>query len=181
MSVFHDNGIYRHLRFAADNEHSWNQWFEIITWPGSLAVHGDMGSWMFNRVEDMFTLFRRPDGKINPSYWAEKLQASSKFGGPEVRFSIDAFKEEVLDSLDGYSLSESKKKAIKKAVKERVFIYDDEQDVRSELDRFQHGEFRFSDTWEIRGQEWSTHFIWCLHAIVWAIAQYDSAQKKEAA
>jgi hypothetical protein len=58
MKVLLDNGLYRHLRFAATGQYSWNQWFEIITWPGKLAYSGDMGTYVFERIEDMFEFFR---------------------------------------------------------------------------------------------------------------------------
>ena len=71
---------YRHLLFRQPN--SGNMWFEIITWPDSLMIRGDMGSWSFSRVQDMFTFFRSDQLKINPSYWTEKIDSESRFGGP---------------------------------------------------------------------------------------------------
>ena len=57
MEVRRDDGLYRHLIFRAPKD-SWHQWFEVVTWPGSLAINGDMGSWCFSRIEDMFEFFR---------------------------------------------------------------------------------------------------------------------------
>jgi hypothetical protein len=39
-NVLHDDGLYRHLRFARPDRSA--SWFDIVTWPGSLAVRGDM-------------------------------------------------------------------------------------------------------------------------------------------
>ena len=79
MKVLLDNGIYRHLRFKQQG--SSNMWFDVVTWPGFLAYTGDMGAFVFARLEDMFEFFRgRPvDDKdklyINLGYWGEKLEA----------------------------------------------------------------------------------------------------------
>lgn len=80
MAVLFDNGLMRHLRFSNG---SFNRWFEIITWAGKLAISGDMGTFVFSRVEDMFTFFRgEREGslKINPGYWAEKCIAQDRHG-----------------------------------------------------------------------------------------------------
>ena len=52
MTVRLDNGLYRHLLFRQPDTS--NLWFEIVTWPHCLTIHGDMGTWSFSRVEDMF-------------------------------------------------------------------------------------------------------------------------------
>lgn len=75
-----ENGIYRHLVFRQSGEHSWNMWFGIVTWPGWLTIYGDMGTWTFSRVEDMFCFFRDEKLRINASYWAEKLQHGTHGG-----------------------------------------------------------------------------------------------------
>lgn len=59
MTVVMDNGVYRHLRFAnSDSKLAFNQWFDIVTWPGFLAYSGDMGCFVFSRLKDMFEFFR---------------------------------------------------------------------------------------------------------------------------
>lgn len=74
MTVLHDDGVYRHLRFAQPDRSSY--WFDIVTWPGTLAIRGDFGDgFMFVRINDMFEFFRRNGNEhgINPGYWAEKV------------------------------------------------------------------------------------------------------------
>ena len=73
LTVLRDDGLYRHLRCARPGSSFY--WFEIVTWPGSLAIRGDMGGgWIFSRIEDMFAFFRsKGHGTINPGYWSEKL------------------------------------------------------------------------------------------------------------
>lgn len=182
MIVHRDDGVYRHLKFRAVKD-SWNQWFEILTWPGCLTIHGDMGTWTFARVDDMFCFFRS-DGelKINSSYWCEKVQAESRFGGPSKKFSAEKFKAAIIGSLDGYGLTNKEKAEIIEALESDLFCDgDDEFSVRRELAEFERGDFKFSDTNEISGQEYTFHFLWCLHAIVWAIQQYDAARVTEVA
>ena len=78
--------------------------FDIVTYPWHLVFSGDMGSFVFSRVEDMFEFFRsRPrDEKeklfINLGYWGEKLEAVDQVGrwdsGYRV-FSPDKLKEHI--------------------------------------------------------------------------------------
>lgn len=85
MTVLLDQGLYRHLRFAAPaNSFSW---FEIITVPGLLTINGDMGTFTFARERDMLPLFRRADGSINDYYWTEKLHAATSPPRPTLRVS----------------------------------------------------------------------------------------------
>ena len=177
MTVRFDTGLYRNLRFRQpDNS---NQWFEIATWPGSLVINGDMGTWSFSRVDDMFTFFRSDALKINAHYWQEKATSESRFGGPSSAFDADTFKTNVLSCLDGYDLDEKQRAEIVGALDEEVFGMDEELFARQALDSFQHDDpdyepFSFSDPWEIDGMAYTYHFLWCLYAIVWAIQQYDA-------
>lgn len=106
MTVLLDNGIYRHLRFKQPN--SSNAWFDLVTWPGSLAYTGDMGTFVFSRLADMFEFFRtdRRDDRlgINLSYWGEKLQAVDRDGriSSHRRFSADRLREHVEEVVKGW-------------------------------------------------------------------------------
>lgn len=185
MIVSQDSGIYRHLRFGAEKD-GWHKWFELVTWPGGLAYNGDMGSWMFSRIPDMFIFFRQKNTGsqpiINPSYWQEKIQAESRFGGPSKKFNPDVFKANVIDCLDNYGFNKKQKGIIVKAMEEEcVFGGVNEPDVRQRVDEFRFKistvkTFSFSDIWEISGEDYTYHFLWCLYAIVWGIQQYDIAK-----
>lgn len=179
--VLMDNGCYRHLRFSQPKNS--NQWFDLITWPGTLAIKGDMGTWVFSRASDMFTFFRSDVLNINASYWSEKIDSESRFGGPHKKFHPETFKENVLSSLDGYGLAESDKAKIIRELQLEVFSEDHEVPAFNALMEFTHecedGEFQFSDPWEIRGDAYTFHFLWCLHAIVWGIQQYDAVHIAE--
>lgn len=182
MCVHLDSWIYRHLVFQRRGPNSRNMWFEIVTWPGSLAIHGDMGTWTFSRVEDMFTFFRRQDLEINKSYWCEKVESESRFGGPSQVFSSEVFEANIRSSLEGYDLEEAEKNEIIEDLHDEVFGDNDESTARRKLEEFMHlgsgGQFVFNDSWEIGGRDFSYHFLWCLYAIVWGIQQYDEYRAK---
>jgi hypothetical protein len=77
LTVDRDDDLYRHLRFRRPSAGTY--WFDLITWPGMLVIDGDMGTYAFARLPDMFEFFRAPRGwshdTINPHYWAEKITA----------------------------------------------------------------------------------------------------------
>jgi hypothetical protein len=55
MSIRKDEGMYRHLTFT-NNDSSFYQ-FDLITWPGHLTISGDMGTYTFACIPDMFDFF----------------------------------------------------------------------------------------------------------------------------
>ncbi|MFF7147562.1 hypothetical protein ACFZAO_05745 [Streptomyces griseoaurantiacus] len=77
MTILHEDGLYRHLRFAAPDRGRIGP-FELITWPYNLVVKS---GWVFHfdidATPDMFDLFRRTalTGQINPGYWSQKVRA----------------------------------------------------------------------------------------------------------
>ncbi|MEU1133542.1 hypothetical protein ABZ383_27420 [Streptomyces sp. NPDC005900] len=98
MTVLHDDGLYRHLRFAQPGHGSIGA-FELITWPYNLVVKA---GWVFHfdidATPDMFDLFRRTalTGQINPGYWSEKVRA----GRDEAEgFSVDLLEKEIEETV----------------------------------------------------------------------------------
>jgi hypothetical protein len=85
MTVLQDDGgVYRHLRFRHPGTVIYS--FNLITWPGHLAIAGDCGAFMFARTHDMFEFFEAStNGAINPHYWSEKLTAPRQHGVRKVR------------------------------------------------------------------------------------------------
>ena len=83
MHILRDDGVYRHIRFKRPGTGCMH--FDLITWPGYLCYAGDMGHYLFRRLNDMFEFFRtdrehvrrRGDLRlaVNLPYWAEKLEA----------------------------------------------------------------------------------------------------------
>jgi hypothetical protein len=181
MTVLLDNGLYRHLHFSAGG---FNQWFEIITWPGRLAIAGDMGDFVFERLEDMFEFFRGKDAagplRINPSYSAEKVQAACKRSGV-TKYSEEAFRTTILERVEGFLEDDDTgvKDELRSEVEHDVLSYADEGEDSA---RRAAGEFKwngrevFTDFWEADLHEYTLHFLWCLYAIAWAIRIYDSSK-----
>lgn len=92
------DGLYRHYKFHDKNMPE-NCWFNITTWPYHLVISGDIGTYVFNRIEDMVHFF---DGDgINPSYWAEKCTAQNTyFGGGVEEFDPEAASEAMSELYD---------------------------------------------------------------------------------
>lgn len=176
MTVLHADGLYRHLRCARPESSMY--WFEVVTWPGALALRGDVdGRPVFSRLDDMFQFFRSGNGRINPQYWAEKL------GDPSAveSYSEDRFKEYVNEAL---AEAEAEYPGVTAAWADHMeweACADFEDQARSALRDFEFTPdgaegvepFRFEDTWEWDLTDWSWSYLWACHAIVWAIARYD--------
>lgn len=105
-----DNGVHRHITLKQPG--TTNRQFHLVTFPGYLCYTGDMGSFVFTRLEDMFEFFReKPDHHMvelglklytNHSYWSEKLCASDCSGrheGKSTEFDADRFKARILEYL----------------------------------------------------------------------------------
>lgn len=94
-----DNDLYRHIHFSKGGSYCYS--FSLVTWPGYLCISGDMGTYAFSRIPDMFDFFR--DGsseelEINTRYWSEKCETK----GNIKEFSVDSFRENIKQYLDGY-------------------------------------------------------------------------------
>lgn len=101
MTILHDDGLYRHLRFMNSKDSAY--WFDLITVPGSLIFRGDGESFVFARLKDMFGFFRsNPDRlthRINPGYWSEKLTSD--------RGSVNVYSQDVLAEVVAGHLEEA--------------------------------------------------------------------------
>jgi hypothetical protein len=201
MHVIRDDGAHRHLRFKRPDSSTY--WFDLITWPGTLCIDGDCGTYVFRRLEDMFEFFRtdrayalRNGNKlaINPGYWGEKLQSISRFGEGFKEFSEQRFRDAVKDEFDmwveGEEPNEETKAALWEELEDRVLSYasDGAHDaVRAAMDfEPDDSEVRFDmrDFYGHRLEDYTFHFIWCCYAIAWGIQLYDETQtatQKEAA
>lgn len=68
MIIIRDDGVNRHVRFKRPNSSC--MYFDLITWPGHLCYTGDMGSYVFRRLEDMFEFFRTDRNDTASDYTA---------------------------------------------------------------------------------------------------------------
>lgn len=188
MRILHDDGVFRCLHFAKPG--TGNMHFVITTWPGHLAITGDMGDSIFSRLDDMFEFFRtkpytRRDGvvediPINPGYWAEKCTSVSRFGGME-EFDMDLFRDAVKHDFDNHfedEEDEEEKAECWAEIERQVLNLDPETSenaFRTAMD-FEHEGFTFQDFYEHRLTSYTFHFLWLLYAITWGIRQYDAAK-----
>lgn len=189
MVVIADDGdVSRTLRFMKPNTYIYG--FELVTWPGYLAISGDGGNFLFNRTRDMFEFFAgEPSGSINLHYWSEKLRA------PDPRatrvFSLAKWVEAVEKWRDS-------------TIAVHKMMSKDAEDFRAEVraslidtapltshEAIAHArEFSFTlsqhttairepgrairieEPWEWDYTEWDTRFVWCCWAVQWGIETY---------
>jgi hypothetical protein len=198
ITVFQDVGVYRHLRFQRPGTYIYG--FDLITWPGHLCFTGDMRTYVFGRVQDMFTFFRKDpeaeDFRIDMRYWAEKCLAVDKMDGIW-KFSPDRFKEYAqehtndwlrglglpclsepceddhpgdLDPIDRSALQAQLQDALDAAGN------GDEQEATRKLLAIRAGKHGhvFPDQCELPSfKAPAFRFQWCCYALEWAIGAYD--------
>lgn len=168
MTVVLDDGLNRRLTFRGGKL---GNWFDIVTWDGVLVFNGDMGSYMFARIPDMFQFFQTDDTfRINPDYWASKMIA--------------------VDASSSYKvLSETKARAEVAHIARNIRKHGRNADVHELLesvDYYSNRDGFFNSiadwTWEFPDvyysdlEEHSYGFLWCLHAIVWGIEKYNASK-----
>jgi hypothetical protein len=188
MSVLRDDGLHRHVRFKTPGTSS--SYFDLITWPGKLCIDGDMGTYVFSRIEDMFEFFRVCDPqsgdsltlKINPSYWGEKLDSVDKRCGFR-EFSMDVFRHRVKGCYEQW-MEESDTVASVDAqdlweeIETDLSWCSDPVDCAAFLRDFSHEQtgFTFEDILGDNFEQFSFHYIWSCYAISWGIRLYDESK-----
>jgi hypothetical protein len=186
MTVLHDDGLYRHLRFA--NPDSSLYWYEISTTPGQLVFSGDGDSFVFRLAPDMFETFRRScdGGDLNIGYWAEKCRT-----GNAKSYSRDLFEQYVEKQV---AAAESYYPGLREDVECEVFENDDVDHEPSAvraaatyayfLDYDKNPErrnafcFRYVHDWGLQDYDW--WYLFACHALRHGIAQYDAAKNTPA-
>lgn len=175
MIIVREDGIHRHFTFKSPN--TYNNHFHITTWPGYLAISGDIGCYVFARLPDMFRFFRGE--RINPGYWGEKLQAIERNGGYR-EFSEKSFHAAIRSDFEQWPFkNKSQMRRAWKALQESDLSKDHAPEslddaMRTAIDyECPVTKNRFNDFWEHDLQDYTFRFLWCCHAIQWAIAEYD--------
>jgi hypothetical protein len=182
MTVLHDDGLYRHLRFSSGGSF---YWYEIVTWPGRLTVAGDVETFTFARTEDMFDFFGNgtdPAGEpqINPHYWAQKIDGPG--GGQNLAriYTHEALRDRVLSWAEDHCSSGEGAmiypslltEALEREVLYGYTNYEGEGYERLGLLEDAVG---YMDCWEWDLKQYDWAFLWCCWAIVSAIGQYRAA------
>ncbi|MFB5948420.1 hypothetical protein [Klebsiella pasteurii] len=196
LEIFLDNGVYRHLRMQQPGTSCY--YYDIITWPGYLTVTGDMGTWTFSRVRDMFNFFDGWTGEINTHYWSEKLEAGTGCSARELiakEYDHDAFCSSLKEWLSDYLTDDEEEPGVD---------WDDESDepdsdkarIRETVRELYRADFSNDweaysaindadwpeciDTWELCAnltyKTYTTYFRWILFAITRAISKYHNSK-----
>lgn len=183
VTVLHEEGLYRHLRFSNPEPKS-HYVFELITWPYNLVVKA---GWTFHfdidATPDMFDLFRRTafTGEINPGYWAEKVRA----GRDEIEgFDDELFEQQVKQHVVQAIRNGDAPRGIGAEVTRDIFEWGDishEAGARQALEDFRYEGWSFGETWEWNFRDFTPGFLHCCHAIRGGIDLYDAARKQVAA
>lgn len=182
MKVLRDDGVDRHIRFSRPGTRIYC--FDLITWPGHLCYTGDMGTFVFSRTNDMFEFFRRhpgfsPGRSIPIEYWAQKVLACPVPGIRE--WSADKFRSDVREYFEEAKKegqwTEAQAQRLWEFVEEEVLsrAVDGMIDASEALNEFDHDGFSFVEV-EFNSSVWTHHFMWCCHALEWAIGVYDAAK-----
>ena len=198
MTVVADDGdVCRSLRFSKG---SFDQSFQITTWPDHLCISGDMGTLVFSRLNDMFNFFGskglNPKGGyyINAGYWAEKLESGDvkQFSEEDAKYSLKGWLEDYAsdecdleisdDSLvvivDSFECDYDSRAGFVDSLPSSVDLSDFDLDGFIDLELYVdyinglHGDYEALDGYTDR-------YIWLLNAIVWGIIQYRESEGVE--
>jgi len=195
MEILMDNGLYRHLKFTNNGSQCYR--FDLHTWPGHLCIDGDMGTYVFSRIPDMFKFFIMGEHDfnakyiINPGYWGEKLQAIEKNGGYR-EFSYDIFEENITTEFNSFkehsNLEDPEFDMLWDEISDYVLSRSDDgvraldaaMDFKWSSDDGSET-FEMSEFWDYNCDDYTYRYIWILYAIVWGIQQYNINKQEQAA
>lgn len=197
IQVLRDDGANRHIRFSRPDSGSYR--FDLITWPWHLCYTGDMGTFVFSRINDMFEFFRcKPDCAsnslcINQSYWAEKALAVDRGEGLR-EYDEESFRRAVIswwkdvcrEAINDGRMDKEGCAELLEALKDEVLCHADNGEIRARdaADGFscvvQGRTFEMLDFCEHDFQEYTGRFTWACYAIAWGIQQYDAHKKAQA-
>lgn len=179
MTILRDDDVYRHIAFAKPGTR--NLSFYLTTWPGHLAITGDMDSYIFSRDTDMFCFFRSgPD--INPGYWEEKAVAVDTYGGIKT-YSPDIYEQAVREAINSHAeyMTDEEAMIFRKDAEEYML----ESTPSNEWEVYDRLSYRcpvtneqpFCELYMDRDfKDYTYGYIWSIRAIRWGIEQYDAAK-----
>lgn len=170
MTILLDEGVNRSIKFA--NPKNSNMHFTLTTWHNHLAISGDMGCWVFCRIDDMFEFFDVLGDNISLecAYWVRALVSNSGFGSGK--------------DTGGYSEFDFERTVA--VIKEKIPEWEDINEyLITKIDLLEEDTedvtLRALDKLGIEDVETyhnpTFHIFWCLHAIRWGIMQYESKNR----
>lgn len=192
MSVKHNDGIYKHVVFRAPNSSKY--WFEIVTWPGSLSINGDCGSFTFSRITNMVDFFCADNFDVlsttapNFGYWSNKCTASDTADGIR-EFDLEAFRENAQKEIEsaiehaGDELRAASAQLCRKVFFSRVVKphFEFEWEARAAINSFEYESngitIHIVDFYEHKCQKYSSNYEWCCYALAWACAKIKTLEQ----
>lgn len=184
MTVLHDDSLYRHLRFRKPGTGIFG--FDVVTWPGHIAISGDMGDTTMARIDDMIGFVAKPGSdRISFGYWAEKIVANE---GPKREWSQRLLEAQLRDSwreqceergVDHDSdLATRWWDDLTDAILNAYCGYGngDERAQREALDRFA-GDIELYETWEWDCSDYPFHLYWRMLALRYAANTYLASKE----
>lgn len=190
VNVLLDQGLYRHLQVT--NHEGLTVWFEVVTWPGGLTLHGAPGTFtfMFPPVKDMLeslnmenetSYFREEPMEARVRRWAAVLASRSTpafvyagkgRAGRYLREAVKAAEDQFPDLgpeveatfFSSYASADM----------------DTEDGFRASAAAFEHDDFRFLvKDWNLKIVDF--RFAYACHCLVWAVEQWYARQPVNAA
>lgn len=188
MKVVRDDGVFRFVRFKRPESSTY--WFDLTTWPGHLCISGDMGTYVFSRLQDMFEFFGDEQERINPGYWGEKLKSICPSGGYR-EFDEKYFRSRVTEQFEDWwedTKNHEDKARCWEEISDALATLDGEMESYNWVHEY---EYRYADGCRFSGRcfsfqdffdgggtnRYTFHYIWALRAIVWGIKQYNDAKQ----
>lgn len=172
---------HRHLQFRRPGTGFF--WFDLICWPGTLAIRSDMGDFMLARERDMFAWVEHCRGNINPGYWSEKVRAGKDLvrehtpGDDALRAYVGDVVEVLYDHIGDLLKDDPQKDDPLKVACEIVDLAFEAIDWGDALrDVEVKGIQPFSDFDPGDHLDYTWQWIWCCWAMAWGIAQYRAAR-----
>ena len=163
MPVLHEDGNYRHLRFKKPGTGIYH--FDLITWPGSLVIRGDVGEgYVLTRENDMLRWFDRgqAEGHINAHYWSEKLELG--------RSSVKEFSEKRFISWLNDRVTDGELEDSDLWSSPDVTSFDEA--IEFCTDQSIEWDFEDPESWK----DYNYHFILALHCILWGARMYNKSR-----
>ncbi len=197
MTVVREDGLYRHISFGRPGSSTYR--FDLLTWPGHLCYTGDMGTFVFQRLDDMLQFFRtdrREDGslRINLKYWAEKCEAECSRGQGIREFDPEAFKREITEQRRSILVGYGREMTLD----QRTELWDELELVRCAADEGEARTMTAVQDWSLTYltphrheveytlylntsdfpscKRYTHSFLWCCYALAWGIEAYDNAK-----
>lgn len=175
MKVIHEDGLHRHLHFARPGTSMYS--FSLVTWPGYLAIDGDLEGFVFSRVLDMVGFFAG-DADINPHYWSEKITNCKTRRTTRV-YSEEVLNRQIRGAFARIEVEEGRgsRMEVENAWREHAADLDlgVEHVARELLREFDHV---LGETFEWDLAEWDHHFLLACFAIKKGVEMYRAGATK---